>query len=182
MLDRLPKYVDPTVLADRNACLEGSLPLVEMDRLGEILTDSAGRVSIKLNFARQGKWVFVDGQLDALLYLKCQRCLEAIEWPVNSAFKLGVVRTLAQADLLPEGVEPLLLSEEEKIVLQEVIEDELLLNLPVIPKHQEQCEVPSEAEQKPIELGEKPQTNKANPFAILANFKTPESNNGSTEE
>lgn len=185
MLARLPNFIDPLLLADRNANIEGEVPVSSLERVAGLLSNDAGSVSVKLFFGREGKLATIEGHISVVLALKCQRCLEPLEWPVSSDIKLGIVNTLEQANNLPEGYEPLLLIEEGKIPLVSIVEDELLLILPSIPKHQEDCAPPDVPNNKPKPLLKTVQATKENPFSILADLKTQkklENTDGSTKE
>ncbi len=182
MSDRLPKFIDPLLLVDKNACLKGKLPLSTLDRVRELLVNDEGEVSLTLHFGKEGKQAVIEGHISAVLPVKCQRCLEAIEWPINSDIRLGIVSSFAQADKLPESFEPLLVTDDGKIALKNIVEDEILILLPDIPKHSENCavDIPSSEQVKASESPVKPPAN--NPFSILATIKKPETINGSTKE
>jgi uncharacterized protein len=185
MLTRLPELIDPLLLADRNASIEGGLPISSFDRLADMLSNDDGNVAIKLFFGRTGKWATVEGEISAVLALKCQRCLESVEWPVSSNIKLGVVSSSILVDKLPDGYEPLLLIDEDKIPLKNIIEDELLLCLPDTPKHEVDCSAPKIPNEIPVPLSKSPKTSTENPFSILAdlkNLKKLETTNGSTKK
>lgn len=173
MLSRLPELIDPLVLADRRASLEGELPISDLTRLSELLFNSDGRVAVKLFFGRLGKLATIEGQISAILSLKCQRCLESMPWSINGNIKLGIVGSLAQADKLPETYEPLLLDNEDKIQLKNIVEDEILLSLPSIPKHENNCSVPYSPNIKPVKPSKTPpQDVTKNPFFVLTELKT----------
>lgn len=74
-----------------------------------------------------------------------------------------------QADVLPEIYEPIEFNPFGEVDLRDVVEDELMLTLPLVPMHDpEHCEV-SVAEQV---FGKLPaEAEKPNPFAVLANLK-----------
>jgi uncharacterized protein len=170
MLDRLPEYIDPIHLADKRGVLKGQLPLKSLDRLTEMLVDDTGAVDVELFFGREGRLVKVEGHIEAVLELKCQNCLQAVNWSVNCAVNLGVVRSIDQANRLPEGYEPLLV-EEGKIPLKDIIEDEILLILPAFPKHQHTCFVPKFDNNNVVSLVSGGQSSPENPFSILAKLK-----------
>jgi uncharacterized protein len=182
MLARLPKFIDPLLLADRNANIEGELPVSSLGRVADLLSNDVGNISVKLFFGREGRLATIDGHISAVLALKCQRCLEPVEWPINNEIKLGVVNTAERANNLPDGYEPLLLIEEGKIPLVNIVEDELLLILPSIPKHQDDCAAPNMPNNKPKPVLKTLETTKETPFSILANLKKLETTNGSTKE
>ena len=135
MLDRLPEYIEPLHLADKRGALKGKIPLRSLDRLAKILANDSGTISIDLFFGREGRLAKVEGHIETVLELECQNCLEAVKWPIDCNIKLGIVTTIDQANRLPEEFEPLMV-QEEKILLKNIIEDEILLNLPAFPKHQ----------------------------------------------
>jgi uncharacterized protein len=170
MLDRLPEYIDPLHLADKRGALKGRIPLSSLDRLADMLANDTGSVVIEFFFGREGRLAKIEGRIEAVLELKCQNCLQAVEWPVNSVIKLGIVTSIEQADRLPESYEPLLL-EEEKVLLKNIVEDELLLILPAFPKHQYPCFVPKLGNKPLDSLVNAKQSSPENPFSILAKLK-----------
>lgn len=182
MLAQLPKFIDPLLLADRNARIEGELALSSFDRMTDLLSNDAGNVLVKLFFGREGKLATIEGHVSTVLGLKCQRCLEPVEWPISSDIKLGIVSSLDQANNLPEGYEPLLLIDEDKIPLKNIVEDELLLNIPGIPKHQNDCATPNNPNNKPGSLLKTERASIENPFSILTELKKLETYNGSTKK
>jgi uncharacterized protein len=182
MLNRLPELIEPLLLADRNARFEGNLPLSSLNRIIDLLSDDIGNVEVNLDFGRKGRLATIEGHISAALHLKCQRCLESLEWPVNSDVKLGIISSMAQINNLPEGYEPLLVAADEKILLKNLIEDELLLGLPDIPKHENNCVAPDISQNKSEPFTESTQAKNKNPFSILADLKKLETNHGSTKK
>ena len=182
MLDRLPKFIEPLALADKNASFEGNMPLNSLERLGDLLSDNEGNVVVKLFFSREGRLAKVEGHISAVLALICQRCLGTVEWPIDNEVKLGIVSSLEQVALLPEGYEPLLLTDDDKLPLTHLIEDELLLGLPTIPLHQYACAIPSIPSSDLEQTSKATRSTRENPFSILADFKKLETSNGSTKK
>jgi len=171
MLDRLPEYIDPLHLADKRGALKGQISLNSLDRLADILHSVEGTIAVELFFGREGRLATIEGQIEAVLALKCQNCFEAVEWSVSSSVKLGIVASIDQANKLSEEYEPLLL-EEGNILLKDIIEDELLLILPAFPKHQNRCFVSSlNNNSKADSLLNSDTSLPKNPFSILANLK-----------
>lgn len=162
MAEQLPDLIDPLRLVQRGADLRGSLPLAQMARVRESVLEAAGSAEVELHFCRQGSVAAIDGRVVATLWLECQNCLQPLAWQVNSEVHLGVVASLEEAGLLPEPYEPLLLDQESRIRLLDIVEEELLLALPIVPRHRECCEPAAEAG------GEQ----KAHPFAALAALKS----------
>ena len=170
MLDRLPEYIDPLHLADKRGSLKGQIPLRSLDRLAEMLVNDEGSIAVDLLFGREGRLAVVDGRIEAVLELECQNCLKAVNWPIDCTIKLGVVTSIDQANRLPEDYDPLLV-EEGKILLKDIIEDEILLILPAFPKHQHTCLIPKIDNNCREPLVSDEQSIPENPFSILAKLK-----------
>ncbi len=170
MLNRLPEYIDPLHLADKRGELKGQIPVTSLDRLADILFNDTGSVHVDLYFGREGRLAKIEGEIAGVLELKCQNCLQAVEFTVKNSIKLGIVTSIDQADRLPDDYEPLLVS-EEKIPLKNIIEDELLLILPGFPKHQHNCLAHKSINNGvDVALADQ-QLLPENPFSILAKFK-----------
>ncbi len=182
MVASVPRFIDPFLLADKNASIEGKLSLSDFDRISDLLSDNSGQVTFSLRFAKKGRLVKIEGDVVAELSLKCQRCLDPLIWPINANIKLGIVNSLEQIDRLPQGFEPLLLTSDEKIAPQDIIEDELLLNLPSVPKHDNSCLVVNFSGCSGGLMVENTHSAPKNPFSILADLKKLEISNGSTKK
>ena len=161
MFERLPERFDPFEYVDKKRRIRGLLPLAVMDRVGDALSSRQGKVRIELEFMREGRWAVLSGRVEADLVLRCQCCLENLDWPVRSEVHLGVVRSIDEANLLPEELEPLLVEAGCRVVLLDLVQDELLLAVPVIPQHRD-CKAPGSAMPSHSEL---------HPFAVLAQLK-----------
>lgn len=181
MLDRLPQYIDPLHLADKRSVLKGALALKVFGRLSDMLFDTDGNVVIDLFFSREGRLAKIEGKIETHLQLVCQNCLQSVDWPVQTEVRLGIVNSLEQVDRLPPGFEPLFV-EEEKMLLQDIIEDELLLSLPQYPKHPEPCTVQESGSRRSEQPEAALERRQDNPFSILTHLKNPESPHGSTKK
>ncbi|MCF7965797.1 MAG: YceD family protein [Methylobacter tundripaludum] len=170
MLARLPEFIDPLHLADKRGELKGQIPVSSLDRLADILFSDSGVVTVDLFFGREGRLAKVEGKIEAVLELECQNCLQAVQWPVSNDIKLGIVTSIDQANRLPEEYEPLLV-DEGKVLLKNIVEDELLLILPTFPKHQHNCLAQKPDIKKVDSLSHEQQSSTENPFSILAKLK-----------
>ncbi|MGH8192723.1 MAG: YceD family protein [Rhodanobacteraceae bacterium] len=129
----LPASVDAERMVAGRRSFEGVLSVAELPRLVESLADDRGEVGYRLDFeqgALGGPQMHV--RLTARLTLECQRTLEPFEWPAVVDSRLGLLADEAGAAALPAGCEPLLL-EGGALSPRRVIEDELLLALPLVP-------------------------------------------------
>jgi len=149
------------------------LALAEFDRLRPNLASDKGEVSFKVEFGRDARRVnTVRGTVDTTLNLLCERCARPFDLPLHAEWQLGVVSSLAEADRLPEEYEPLLVG-EELTRLREVLEDELILALPQVPRHPE-----SETCRADASGDDEQDTGRDSPFAVLDELRTKDKDAG----
>jgi len=172
---RLPVHIDPFRMAETRRLLQGQIALADMARLGESLQNTTGEVSVSLEFGIDNEGIrFIHGHIQAEVGLVCQRCLELMRYPIDSEFMLGLVRSTSEAEALPSHYEPLLV-DDEPLFLRDIIEDELLLALPIVAMHApEECSVELNPTPQAEQAQEENDTGAAageNPFAALADLK-----------
>ncbi len=167
----VPERIDPWLLSEQEAVLEGRFALSALPRLAPLLQEESGEVRFVLRFGRdeRGRSV-IRSSVEAELQLQCQRCLGTLRHPVKAEADLALVRGPLEAEQLPRELDPLLMQEKELLVPATLVEDELLLSIPVAPRHAEaHCTEPgtgaaAQAPQAEPEARE-------NPFAVLAALK-----------
>ncbi|UVE19241.1 YceD family protein [Pseudomonas sp. LS44] len=165
----IPPHIDPRKLADRGASLEGEVSLANLVRLCDSLAGNAGTVRAKYTFERDERnAVVMHSAIDVEVKMVCQRCLELVALPIHSECSYAVVKEGADTQSVPKGYDVLELG-EGPLDLLELVEDELLLALPIVPTHDpEDC-------QQPVGLDEpQPSENevsRSNPFSVLAQLK-----------
>lgn len=112
---------------------EGRLPLSAMSRLGGSLADTDGDCAFSLEFGQDTLQVpFVELVIDAGLPLLCQRSLQRFVLPVKLVQRLGLIRDEADEAALPPGYEALLVPEDGQLHPLDLVEDELVLAVPVV--------------------------------------------------
>ncbi len=145
---------------------EGRLPLSAMTRLQGLLVDAEGEVRYTIEFDRDALQVpYVELQIDAGLPLVCQRSLQRFVLPVSITQRLGLVRDEAEESALPPGYEALLVPEDGMLRAVELVEDELVLAVPVVAVAPGSDAVEREWPAQEEELA------KASPFAALTSLK-----------
>ena len=171
MSNRLPDIIRPLHLAETRQTLSGYLLLEKMSRLVPSLSTPQGIVEVELEFGiDEQKIRYAKGHLQATLNLICQRCFQSAPFPVKAGITLGLVTTIEEANLLPESYDPLLL-DEPAVSLPEMIEDELILLLPLVARHREnECPVEQDVGASPALARNEPMEDR-NPFAVLGQLK-----------
>jgi uncharacterized protein len=129
------EQIDVGVLAAQQLRLERHYPLAAFERLADRLVRPEGQVRVDLQYTEAGEFPGLVGVLQAHPWLVCQRCLEPFEATVESDVHVALVANDADADRVPEEFEPVQ-TESGWFDLFEMIEDELLLALPLVPLHE----------------------------------------------
>lgn len=164
----LPNEVDALKFCQQGIRLTGQLALAGMPRLSDLLVADSGVTELDLQFSvDEQSRKRVSGRVQAQVQLQCQRCLEPVAVPVCAEMQVALVWSDEQAANLPRGLEPVEVADVRSLSLLELVEDELLLALPLVAHHQH-CDMPEfyEGDSVPTERGQD------NPFQVLAALKT----------
>lgn len=166
MSGQLPAQIDPIRLADEGVRLHGALPGSGMSRLRELSLPGShpATVVVDLQFERSAQGVrLMHGTIRTQVEMVCQRCLKPLKTEVVAQPFFALLQA---GEAEPEEGEALVV--EAPPSLSVLVEDELLLAMPMIPAHAEgECEYAS-----PMATGKAPMTGKReNPFAELRGFK-----------
>lgn len=142
----LPRQIRLAELKQGTSTFAGSVLIRELPRVRAACLDrdASGDVEVSLRVERSSRGqVLVDGRIAGALLLQCQRCLGACEWRFDLRPALEVVRAGAPAAGLESGREPLELVQEDVLAPRLLIEDEILLAMPMAPRHPAgQCQPP----------------------------------------
>ncbi|RYY79312.1 MAG: hypothetical protein EOO69_06975 [Moraxellaceae bacterium] len=181
---QLPSRIEPFKWAEQGFSWSGLVPLSRFARIASEATVPAGQsdtdaltvqVDCRLYMDEYQRIAWLDGTLVAIVPMTCQRCLELVEVPVATEVHLALLTAEKQIARLDEDADFVILSEEQvvhgvddaqMIDLIELLEDELLLSVPISPRHDE-CE----NRHQPVVEDEPEQIKRDNPFEALANLK-----------
>ncbi|MCG8673516.1 MAG: YceD family protein [Pseudomonadales bacterium] len=181
----LPDLIKPLKLAKRGASFSGTWPLAKFSRLtidafesvnvaaeggdGKDPSKDPRVVSIQADFSIQDGIPVLVGKANSAVDFECQRCLEPVTVVLDVDLAIGFVSTEEQLALLPEPFEGVLLEEEEISVI-DVVEQELILALPIVAYHDncEAFEYRSEDEKAAQEVD---RSEDENPFSVLEQLK-----------
>jgi uncharacterized protein len=164
----LPAVIDAWRMVAAGRELQGTLPLSAFTRLRESLVDTDGECRFALEFGRDAmNQPFVEVRADAELPLLCQRTLERYLHRVRLVQQLGLITSEAQESALPEQMEPLLVPESGELQAIDLIEDELILALPVVPMNPDSTLPDAFRAEEAEEALRKNQ----NPFSVLSALK-----------
>lgn len=166
----LPDFVDAWRMVKERRVFEGTLAVAGLKRLSDVLADGAGDAQYTLEFGRNELGsACLDVRVSAPLPLTCQRTLEPFVLPVEVHSRLGMITSEHEESALPPGFEPLLVPEDGRLSLAAVIEDELVLAVPLVPVSP-QSEWPEQGHGVGPDVTDADETQE-NPFAVLRELK-----------
>jgi uncharacterized protein len=170
MRDKLRRRYQVQKEVARNGYFEGEIPLSELTRLDDLLdhqnrSENGDKVAVQFEFLRNELGVaMLAGELQASLPLECQRCLESLRLPLQQPIELLID---ADEQLAGETGADTISSEDGYIDIYSVIEDELILAIPLVALHEDtDCN-----KHWPAAAGAESETGQS-PFAVLQQLKT----------
>ena len=175
-----PAQIEPFKWAEQGFTWSGTLPLSRLARISReavgSIDDQLINVDCKLSMDAYHRIVWLDGNIETKVPMECQRCLDAVEIEQVLDFHLALIDDESLIERLDEDADFIVLGESEfskkgdfdapaLIDLLALLEDELLLLMPLSPKH-DACE---HKHQPAVEdfVEEK----RENPFEVLAGLK-----------
>ncbi len=171
MRDKLRRRYQVYKEVARNGYFEGEIAVSELGRLTELLHPEqpdieARKVKVEFEFVSNEFDVpMISGQLQTSLVLECQRCLQPLDMPLSLEFRLLV--DASDETVRASSVETLC-SDDGYIDINDVIEDELILALPLVALHEDTaCNQHWQSTTASTEPAVK-----ENPFAVLQQLKT----------
>jgi uncharacterized protein len=165
--------IDNLAFAKKHERAEGDISALTLSRLSEMLNVNSNDVQSEstIHYLLKGS---VDAagrhylhlEITASLFVDCQRCLN--EMPINLSLTFNYLigeQGVGEVDIneLDENDDFDLQPASSSMNVAELIEDELLMAMPIAPTHSENCVV------EKMQSGEKP-----NPFAVLKGLIKPE--------
>lgn len=170
---KLPTTVSLDKWADVGFSWQGQLLPTEFSRLAALLSEEHEQspIGIELTLTTNNNLLALDFRLQGEVWLTCQRCLQPVSVALTDDHYIALPADESQVRLLDDEDEYLLLeeildedSQEKLLPLARLIEDEILLDVPLAPKHDD-CEMVVE------QVGEIAEEQEENPFAALAALK-----------
>ena len=170
----LPESIVLDKWEDAGFSWEGEVTPTQFSRLLELVDEAHRETAINLSckLVKQDNinWLFMS--FSGALWVACQRCLQPLDIALDYQTKLALLYDETQSSLIDDEVDYILLDEvlhtqqqQRLLPLAELIEDELLLNVPLSAKHED-------GEMVVEQVGDIPEDEESdNPFAVLADLK-----------
>jgi uncharacterized protein len=170
-----PRALDVAALCRNGQALEGRWPLATMTRLADGLAGPPGDGDVA--WQARGSTVPVAGgeaelwlalEAQAPVLLQCQRCLQPLAETLAVDRRVRFVRGEDEAARLDEESDDDVLALPARLDLHALVEDELILALPLVPRHEVCPEpLPLPKAEPAADAGDAAEA-KPNPFAALA--------------
>ena len=177
MQTRMPVELPDTANFQRQVelggTLTGEISLSRFPRLCEMLVSDDGSAEASLVFGYSAGYASVKGRIMADLKVECQRCLQPMDIRIDSRFKFAFVHDGDEFDMIPAEFEPYIIEGEEQSVI-DILEDELLLSVPMVPVHDEPCSEFMSVHEQEIQA----EKEASHPFAALKALKGKDKSDG----
>lgn len=158
--------IDSLDFARNGIELRGEVSVAEMPRLQDMLAAPEGRVSYALRgvHGKNGK-PMLELTLEGSCQLRCQRCLQALAYPISMTSRLLPVPEDELDASLPDEEDIERIPAEAAIDVLDLVEEEILLGLPLAPRHElGACKAAVATEPAPAET--------RRPFEVLGDLKS----------
>ena len=128
--------LDVDRLADGGAAIDFAVPLAELTGLRSLRAGLGGSVKGHAHFGREEGMPVADLTFSGTATLQCQRCLQPMERLLERASRIALIASEAEAARAPADREPVLAA-GGRISVGELLTEELLLLLPIVPLHED---------------------------------------------
>ncbi len=133
----MPQDLDCQRAAKEQRVFQGSMPIASFERWAELLLQPQGEVQYAWRFfENEAKQCLASLKLRAVVQLTCQRCNEPFLFEIDACVEMQQVLTEKEAEQLPLAIQPLYTNALHHIEPHTVMEDELILALPMFPMHE----------------------------------------------
>jgi uncharacterized protein len=157
--------IHPETLTDKPQVLEGRFAPADLERLEESLANGEGelryRIVGQLDPQRRRRLSCI---IEGFVFLTCQKSLEAFRYDIELTDRLVLVDNEGMLPPIEEesDAEDYLVA-DGPLDIRDLVEDAVLLSLPMVPRKPGLEDAPEEGGTAP--------TGKASPFAALASLK-----------
>lgn len=171
MSNDLPLRFDPELFANRGRQLAGNIPVQDLPRIRQLSPNPDGEFYVTMTFSMSPlQFPMVKGTIEGEVVQSCQRCMGNVVVPINVQFQLLLI-TPDSLELASEEGHEIFEYTEQVVTTANVVEDEIILSMPIVAKHIDIDMCESNVKQWMHEFDEVPTDEKDNPFAKLKDLK-----------
>ncbi|GBG13031.1 uncharacterized protein NMK_0569 [Novimethylophilus kurashikiensis] len=159
-----PVLINTLEFVEQSLEIHDKIRASDLPRVQEVLFSGRGDVEYRLVGSRgsRGKF-YLQLDLRGTLGLMCQRCLNGLDYPFEIVRRFELVKDesdIPDSDLDDDDVDYLVI--EPRLNVTDLVEEEVLLALPMSLRHEDGCSSGDGA----------PKERKPNPFQVLEGLKT----------
>lgn len=163
----IPQKIRASVAVAQSQRFTGELSVKALPRLAQALADDRGSLQVEIVATRVSRRAAMIGHLQGQVNLRCQRCDQPYAYVLKAPVDLRLVSSEEEEKQLLKECEPYWVH-DDNLLLHEMIEDEALLALPMLPRC-DSCE--NSVQAAPIKPERDEQGDRENPFAALKKLK-----------
>lgn len=169
----MPEHISLDKWADSGFEWQGEVAPTAFERLAAQLTTEheQSKLQINTNLYRRNNVLHLALETTGEVWLNCQRCLQPMAIDITDNYDIALLDDDSQVRIVNDEQDYLLLNEviseqtpERLLPFKNLVEDEILLKIPMAAKHDD-CEMAVE------QVGDIPEEENENPFAALASLK-----------
>ena len=128
------KPLDIERVSRGEAAFEFHIALEDLARVAARADQVGGNVSGIVRFGRHHDTATAHVVMHGTAIMRCQKCMQPVSLPVSSSVRMALLQDAGGAGAVPEPFEPVLAA-GGWISVGELVEEELLLSLPIVPLH-----------------------------------------------
>ena len=168
----MPQRISFDRWADIGFKWQGVVPVSAFERLSsQIHVANSKDLQITLHLAKDEDIAWLSFDVKAVLSVSCQRCLDELSVDVSGSYRMAILENehkISYLQSIDETADYVLLDEvcmgvQKMLPVADLLEDELLLAMPLSPRHDD-C-------QMLIENADEKGEPSDNPFAVLQTLK-----------
>lgn len=166
---KLPHAIDPVRAAQKRLSFVGIVAAEQLPRLRDV-APLLGPAQVEFDCLIDAqKLPVIKGRISVRVQHECQRCGSPLEQALDIPFSYCAVAAGDDETVIPECYDPVELDDNGELDLHQLLEDELLLALPLVPRHDvADCTL----DPKAMTFGEIPEeATRRNPFEALSQLK-----------
>lgn len=164
---RIPQRVDPTKLAQKRSSYDGVFAKDHLARLADVVVEIERDIEVKVDFDVDLQGIIaIVGNASTAVKCVCERCGEPFTIDLAADFKYTPDQKKIESFGISTEYDFVDTDEFGEIDLLALVEDELMLALPLVPKHDKCPDFEGYWVSGKIE-----EEAKTNPFAVLKNLK-----------
>ncbi len=148
-------------LADTHAELGFAIPVADLKGLPEGTGEGGGPLQTLVRFTREQNWPLAEVRITGTVTMICQRCLNPMRQTIEATTRVVLLASEAEADRAPDDLEAFLAA-DGCVSAAELVAEELLLALPLAPRHEGTAQCHAASDDEPSDIADT-----RHPFADL---------------